>query len=331
MARVPKQVRDLFESEQFDCWKTANICGEERCKKQDGSFLPPPYTYVGEDYANSVFEGKRVPRILAIGINQGKGNSKDGIYSINDEQARNSIYDFGKDKKGRFTSDGFGPRCLAANLGHIAYSCVPGINGKEITPGSVHRLMAWTNFVKCTSTLAAGKPTDEMWKNCREFTIKEVETIEPDLIFCIGRKVFDNLWEAFHESRWTILFRPEDTWNYSYAAKKDNNVIGVGMFFHYSSQIMQNVRWKLIQDKKAKKVGKRNRIFVMLDEILGGEPRDYEKAIEEKAELNEWWGERHYTYGYQTNPFSACLALAVIERLVDEWQSLSSLNRMELL
>jgi hypothetical protein len=158
-----------------------------------------------------------------------------------------------------------------------------------------------------------------MVRSCARLAAWEIEAAGPDLIFCIGGLVFRALFESLHEAGWTLTYRPGDVRNYSLGACRGALRVGVGMFHPAEPSAEQNHRWKAIRNRQRLQPPDRADVYDLLDELFGGPCEDYAATVEGAARMERWWSQGVYAAGHQPNPLSACLAVGVADRLVDQW------------
>lgn len=164
------------------CWydvSTENICGNN----EEESQLYRPY--IGEDY--------QIGRVLAIGINMHKygGYNAENILA---EKAKNEIR---KGKKRTFAKKGYRGSLVWHRM--LSYSSfilrevgVFEIPEKRPYPKKIELTKAFdyisiTNSIKCCPWHDRSKPTNEMWKHCPDYILKEeIRILKPRHLIILG-------------------------------------------------------------------------------------------------------------------------------------------------
>jgi len=230
------QIKEFYDNNR--CYADPRVCGESRTKISDGEYFPSPYPFIGENYNAPQIAGQAVPKIFILSVNQNLKHLEEKIKG--EAEARYSLYP--TDKK-ELTGHWYGPLPLAISLADIFYSLHQNQkqynfnfspNGNDVILENI----AYSNCVRCGTGKKPGTPTEQMVKNCKKFTEYEITTLEPDLIFCIGR-------EPFCQIKNINTFQSESiTDDCYYQVKVNKKTIKVIYFYHYGNQSSIMHRYK---------------------------------------------------------------------------------------
>lgn len=272
-----ERIKALFENRH--CYRSEELCGSNRTKLKDGSFFPPPFTAIGSKYAETN------PKIFAIAINQNLAKEESSDY----ETARNSL---------RLPSPWYGP---LENMERICQIIFKSLKNQEIADDGIRELISFSNFVKCSSDQARGSPTDQMVKSCTEFTLEEIEILDPDIIICMGAIPFNGIWFGIR-NKYTRVLEPQDYDFYSFKYKKNGKTVKVIRVYHYGDMRTLN---RIADDLKRYSHGETPKIkFSLMNEFFEVAFRKhtplkeyYERLQEMKELLNTYYsdksGDRH--------------------------------------
>lgn len=270
-----------------------------------------PRTYVGTAYGQAQFGGMRIPRIYVISMNQSRQGQE-----LADDQVRQSLRNILRDEQGRFLSDGFGPRALAANLSRwVLMQC--GVDKGAIRPDDVHDLIAYDNFVKWPFDVNRSEPDKSAWAACYDINKSVVETLRPELILCIGQPMYDHLWKALEAYPGYSWEKNVPGWSYSIIAPWGRAELG--WCYHYSNPVWPNRIWRELQEE-----GKPPNNASTLLEYAGLAPAgvvEAARSIEEDRRKHPWWGQDTYVGESYTryNPYQKFVAWHVCGSLVHKW------------
>jgi hypothetical protein len=205
-----KRIIALFERRKCFESESKEICGPNRAKLKDGRFFPPPFTYIGPKYAEAD------PKIFALAINQNLSKEVPCSFDV----ARNSLRD---------PQPWYGP---LENMERICQIIFKSLTNEEIGDDRVRDFISFSNFVKCSSHQTRGNPTDQMVKNCTEFTLEEIEILNPDIVICMGGPPFDRIWFGI-KNKYTRFLEPQDYDFYSFRYKMNDKIVKVIRVYHY--------------------------------------------------------------------------------------------------
>jgi len=283
---LKNEIIKFYNSEQ--CYQNINVCGPNRTKLKNGKYFPPPYPYIGENYELPSLQGKKLPRIFFLAMNQNLSEEE----NISEEKARWSLYPTNFEK---LEGHWYGPLDLCVSLANIAFSIKLG-NAEEIPDKEIMKNIAYNNCVRCANTkFKRGAPTEEMVQNCKKFTENEIKILKPDFIFCIGRKPYWQIREMYNTNAEDIIV------DFVFKIKEEDKEIKVLYFYHYGIQQSINAGKKLItlfaafNNKSAKQIIK-----------------DVEQEISKFP--SKVWRENDYKY----NDFAKYYSIKIIEKYVKE-------------
>jgi len=274
----------FYNSER--CHNDANICGPNRTKLKNGDYFPPPYPYVGDNYESPNLEGKELPKIFFLSINQ----NLSGEENVSEKEARWSLYP--KDVK-NLGSHWYGPLDLCVSLANIAFSLVLG-NIRKIDNEEIMKNIAYSNCVRCANTEAIRRaPTPKMREQCEKFTKFEIETLMPELIFCIGRDPFRQIKKIYNRKVEDLI---ED---FVFRIEEKDKEIKVIYFYHYGNQESINAGRKLIN------------LFAEFNDDAKKVIEDVDRKVT-KYKTHGIWREDSYVY----NDFAKYYSVKIIENSV---------------
>ncbi len=193
--RLPQALKDVFAQEEGGQLKACadELTGRNKSevKPMHGSVMPR--TYVGKDYGKQ-FNGKAVPKILMMAINQ----SREGQLSEDDEgfdpnKVRDSLYEAPFDADGKVRPNGYGPRLLGLNLARLIFAHCGVGELSFANAGQIHDLIAYDNFVKWTFDVKSSTPPEETWPMFYGINRAVVELLKPDIIVCIGGDPYEHV------------------------------------------------------------------------------------------------------------------------------------------
>jgi|GEM_PF-5455344 len=266
-----------------------------RFNSMHGSVMPR--TYVGNRYGVEALDGKLLPKIFMISINQSRrGNEKKGTDEFDPNKVRDSLYEQ-PFEEASIRPNGFGPRALALNLGRwILMKC--GIEKDRLTPPAVHDLIAYDNFVKWPFDRKNSKPPEGVWPVFYGINRAIVEILKPDIILCLGHPMYAHLSNALkRDGKWSEGYGWEHGefakrgWTGTLIAPAPWRACQLGRCYHYSDD-----RWA----RKATVQIRNGDLPDNLKELLGKPPplpKELRKVMEEmddddKPDAAEypWWG-----------------------------------------
>ncbi len=271
-----KKIEELFKSR--DCF-SKEICGPERVKLVDGSFFPPPYTHVGSKYPEVKL------KIFALAVNQNLSKVRPPDF----DTARDSL---------RYPQPWYGP---LENIERISQIIFKSLRNQEIEDSRIREFISFSNFVKCSTYLEYGHPTVEMVNNCLEFTLGEIEILNPDLIICMGAIPFDGIWFGII-NKYTRSLKPQDYDFFSFRFYMGGREVKVIRVYHYGDMRTLNLIEKDTEKYSSGEIAKPK--FTLLNKFFekafGREvsPKEYYgKLKEQESEINEYYkyreGDQH--------------------------------------
>jgi hypothetical protein len=312
------KIKESYENNK--CYQDEKLCGPNRVRL-NGDFFPSPYPYVGENYEFPTIRNKPVPKIFFISVNQNLSDKNllrfKKKYSDEKERmkrARMSLYPINiKDLE----EHEYGPLELCVYLANIAFSM--SLQKNEYIPNEeIMKNIAYSNCVRCANKkVLRAAPTKEMLENCEELTRFEIDTLQPDMIFCIGKKPFEQIAnmcnKKIYERKDLVsddLMKDLNTDNlikdFIFLIKSDTKTISVIYFYHYGFQQSVNTGSKMIQ-------------LFSIKEFINDE--NAKKIIADvKKEIKKWekvWRKASYTY----NAFAKYYAIKIIEYAIKEYSN----------
>jgi len=180
-----------------DC-RFSNLCwnGVDEKRKSYGEIAQLYRPYIGARYTES--------RILALGINM----NEYGGYNAEIELADMASNDIKNGKKKTFAKDGYKGSLVWHRILSYATFILREISLFEIPElrpypekeelSKAIDFIAVTNSIKCCPWEERSKPTNEMWKHCPNFILKEeMGVLKPKHIIVLGVDNFSSLLSLF--------------------------------------------------------------------------------------------------------------------------------------
>jgi len=287
------RITALFDRK--DCFRGEHICGPNRAKLKKGGFFPPPLTCIGSKYAEAD------PKIFALAVNQNLKREEACSFDV----ARNSLRD---------PNPWYGP---LENVERICQIIFKSLKKIEIKNKEIREFISFSNFVKCSSNQVRGTPTDQMIRNCTEFTLEEIDILDPDIIVCMGSVPFNGIWFGIKNKHRRIL-EPHDYDFYSFRYQKKGKTVKVIRVYHYGDMRTINRIAKYLEMLSSGETPKTK--FYLLDEFFevafGRDTKQahyYGKLMDFKEKLNEYYEDRK-----QDKHKLPLLAKFVIHELVEK-------------
>lgn len=258
---------------------------EKQAKKlraMHGSVMPR--TYVGPAYMDGQFKSRRVPRILVLSMNQ-SCKCQNGLTP---NRVRESMKPPPRDKNKLFPATGFGPRGVAANLCRWVFmEC--GVKKDEILPQDVHHLIAYDNFIKWP--FRGNKIPADAWKLFYGINIQVLKILNPEIILCIGKKVYDHLWIAAEDDPDHRCERNIRQWVFALHGPWGHSE--VGRCYHYSRPQWPKRAWKQLQQPDGKIPPSLKPLLE--DQTIGHDELAREmQTVDQDDQQYPWWDEETY-------------------------------------
>lgn len=272
-----------------------------------------PRTYVGRAYAQTEFQGQPIPRVFVLSINQ----SRKGQQCLTDDEVRGSMRNILRDEEDRFRPDGFGPRALAANLCRWVFmQC--GVKKDEILPQDVHHLIAYDNFVKWPFDIDRSQPPDDAWQAFYRINKAVLEVLQPQIVLCLGNKVYDHLWSAAEHDPNYRCEKNIRQWVFALYGPWGSSE--VGRCYHYSNPVSPNRQWKQLRGD-----GKISPKFkgLLEDQMIGPDELARQmQTVDQDAQQYPWWDEETYAGPSftQYNPYQKFAAWRVCKTVTSKWK-----------
>jgi hypothetical protein len=312
----------------------------EQFDSMHGSVMPRPY--VGKDYGKA-FDGVPVPKILMMSINQSREKNHDKNASDFDpDKVRDSLYEGPFGEGGKISSNGYGPRLLALNLARWLFvGCeVKGLNFEHA--GKICDLIAYDNFVKWPFDVDNSEPPEKVWPVFYGLNRTVIETLQPDIILCLGHPMYDHLCNAAKEKKGP---KKKLDWSrgYRWFGKDDGNEYArpgwcgelkspwgqcqFGWVYHYSNPIWPNKVWKEVQEGEGKPPRNIGPLLKVKDtqETFEKQVRHFGEDDQDDAHEFPWWGSDKSTDSgvAKYNPYQKFVAHRVCEVMVGGWKNRS--------
>jgi len=302
------ELERIYSAEEAELAKVAKGRGAIH-----GSVMPR--TYVGPAYGRAELAGRAVPRVLVMSINQ----SRQGQEGLTKEQVRQSMREIRRDGD-RFLPDGFGPRGLAANLCRwIFMQC--GVDGNDIRPQDIHDSIAYDNFVKWPFNVGSSRPDKDVWPVFYPINKAILEALQPEIILCLGRPMYDHIWRAVEKDRRYRWEKNVSGWCFSLFGPWGR--CELGWCYHYSNPIWPKRIWRELCEQGTPPEKAMPLLRAHSSRIAS--PVDLMRTIDKDKQNYPWWDDETYAGKAYTeyNPYQKAVAWNLCKSMTARWSGRS--------
>jgi hypothetical protein len=268
---------------------------EEHCGSLEPIHKDMPRPYVGDGYETPTLNGKVLPKILALAINQGRQRQEE---LDSPEKVRLSLY-----------NNWYAPRWIVANFSRWIYALAADLAIDRIVESDVERLLAFDNCVKWAFQTPASKPAPRAWEVFRELNKDLIALLRPDIILAVGQDPYEEL-ANYGQWKNDLLWRTG-------TLRFGNSRVAVGCFYHSSYGVRLKYRWRrFVSHRYPLPKTVITGINAYTDQA--GTPEEIERTVEGCITGKPWWNGDSWAENYGEP--AKFLAWHVCVKLVRNWR-----------